>query len=274
MAYSKVSLLFEYSTEPTGGGKQRSGGWSESFYNDVGAGSAELIRRIRLLAAARALAMPRITTIIGARMSDIGTNRSSQLLLLANPGAIADTTDIPQMALTWRQRVVNSQNVRPMTIRGIPDSWVTGGSLTWNADLGRFLNAWMATLFNGVWLSRGRNLNATQIPVDSITTGGLVTTNIDHGLSRGNELQVLRSIVDATGRARGGFAQISTTPPTPSSLQLDQWTWGASHGGTVRLASNVYNSFPNEVPAWGGLNVSTRKVGRSFFPYRGRASNR
>lgn len=268
---NKVALLFEYQTVPAPGGRQRSGGWSENLYSQLAIGQAPLLRYINALAVARARLLPASTTIIGARMGQVGPGNATQLLNLNVPGTQEIATDIPQMAISWRQRVNNGTNVRPFVLRGIPDTWVAGGSLAWSTTIRDAIGQYVFELSNGGWRMRGRDQSAAQKPLVSISAGGVYVMAIAPGPTEGDTVQILRANITGQRRKRGGTYLVRNVVDELTGT-LNGWQWGAATGGTMRMSEFFYYTFPNDPPSNSVVTVLTRKIGRSFFPYRGRAS--
>lgn len=268
MAY-KLTMIFQMTTVPQGtAAVPRIAGWSESVYNSsLTAGTRA---QFRDLMTARAALLPRSAAIVGQRYqvvdptggSSTGAERFQGYSFSGNPG---DATDVPQVAIYCKTLTV-SANIRPTTIRCIPDSWVVGGELLANTAITQALQRYFDQLTG--WSMRGRNLSAPQYPIFQISETGLVSLTAVQAIAVPGLVRISSS-VDEDGIRRGGAFK-ALTQPTPSSVQLEGWTYGATKGGNIRVQTPGLIQMTTTSVS----RIITRKVGRPLFAFRGRRSRR
>jgi len=265
MALMKCTLLFQFTaTDANKADGTRSAGWSESYYYPT-VDFDRAINVTRQLSSARAGPLATGGNIIGQRyqiVDPVGPSRSSSMGYTGGSGLVAD---IPQMALYCRARASGSTNARELVLRGIPDARVVGGTYSPSQDFERRVDIFFAALRNG-WVMRGRDMNQQRSPIVSIATDGVVTTTISHGLAAGDRVQVLRTTLP-NGRQAGGVYTV-LEPVTSRTFKIATTIALPTTGGSARKALVV-------TPSYGDISVDrigTRKVGRVFFPYRGRAT--
>lgn len=263
----KCIMQFNTSTNQSGlVPKRRTGGFSESFYTDAIYNQA-LRDVFHKLCQKRALLLPTGLNIVGQEyltVDPVGP-AAAQSRLFA--GAAGYPCDVPQMSAQCRGFSNETRNISKLVVKGIPDAWVVEGELVllpqWKAAFTVFFN----TLAEG-WRFRGRDLSQPAIPVLSISSIGEVLLEEPNIYNVGDFVRVLRS-TNALKRRGGGRYMVSGTTP-PNGLVLHGWNRGASTGGTIRLDAVVYPPFAGaEI-----VQAVTRKVGRPFGGYRGRASKR
>jgi hypothetical protein len=109
----------------------------------------------------------------------------------------------------------------------------------------------------------------------SITTGGLVTTATPHGYVANDKVRFFRTR-DIYRQSVSGTWIVDGTPASPTTFQLAGYVsagdvvFGPVNKGKVRKVSYIFAGFSE-----GELGqITTRKVGRPFDQYRGRASTR
>lgn len=271
----KVSVLFQLSTNTSNPNLQPKhiGGWSEQWYwpnNNL----SQVLEALRGgwgdgLLQTRAALLPNGAAIIGFRIQEVMPRGVSQSFGETYPGTAGIAQDIPQMALLQRTPGLNAINVRRSTLRGIPDARVVEGEYTPSVAYEQALGAWRLILSD--WRFRGRDLSQPNIEIVSITAAGLVRTAVVHGYVVGDFVRISKTI-DSNGISHSGRFLVSAIGPLTSEFTASAWTAGATTGGTVRkdgvvlIQPDVNNiTFPR---------ILTRRVGRPFGQYRGRASRR
>jgi len=266
----KFTMLFHYSTEPLGGAAAiRTAGWSESVYNPgLGPNSYASFQR---LARARAGLLPQRASIIGYRIQQVMPVGGSSTGAWNFPGTVYPTGtilasgDVPQACLLCRTRT-SDQNIRPTLLRCFPDFWIRGGELFPSTGQTDALAAYFAQLTG--WSMLGRDLSAEQWPVFAVSETGLLSFTAAHTVTVPGLLRVSGSIGEWGNRFSGTFKALSQ--PTTSSVQLEGWNFGATTGGKAYVVTpSLHTLTTTEVS-----RIIVKKVGRPFFAYRGRRSNR
>lgn len=292
MEYSAVgyrlTMLFSVTTSPGGLAAQRTAGWSESVYNDTDFTFGDT--RVTSILAARAAFLTVGASIVGLRRQVVdptgpgnvasvfwaGTNRGTS--------ATAPSQDYPSIGLYISViSPVAGVPKRPMYVRGIPDDSVIGGEWYPGSLAGglsrqdTLLRAYLVSLAFTQWDLRYRSILARK-PVYTITSTGAVVFVNAHGLAVGNILIPYR-LTDENGRALEGPFRVESVVDT-MTVTVSPWTAGrVVRPGTIgefRLRGYAYSPFPNppdNLQEWGVKTVS-RKPGRPFGAFRGRASRR
>ncbi len=282
---TKCTALFTLTTEPVAGGRSpRTAGWSESIYatSEVAATVQEYFVR---WCNARAGLLTKGAAIVGQRYQLVDPVRGSApgtrvFQGAAGPtGTSADPTqDYPALAAYFRvpvQGIVNRS--RPFTLRGLPDAFVRGGEwyggglgagiTTGNTALNTFLE-----LLDG-WQHRYRAPSVAGTPIFSATALGTVVFDTPHTYVVNDVLEAYR-VVDTEGNTIQGEFMVLTVP-TSHSVTLAGWPADTvvSQRGQLRKVSFAYATF-QEVPGTIIPRIISRKPGRPFDSFRGRASRR
>jgi len=267
VATMKCTALFLFTTTDTNKADgNRSAGWSESYYYPT-ADFAVAANQFGQLCRCRAGLLATGGSIIGQRyqlVDPVGASKSGAVGFTGNSGAAAD---VPQMALLITAEASGTTNKRSLIVRGVPDARVVGGNYSPSTDYDRRLGIFYAGLRNG-WVMRGANMGNQKSPIISIDTTGVVTTSIAHGLAAEQRVQILRTIMP-NDRQKGGVYTVMA-PVTATTFKIAADFTLPTHGGKARKYEIVN-------PNYGACElqrVVVKKVGRVFFPYRGRASVR
>lgn len=271
---AKVTWLFEYTTVPQGSGKNRTGGWSESWYSALSFNSEVLVNRAIQWAVQRCFLLPRTTKIIGMRFGGVATTNRAYVVDINQPGTQTSVTDVPSSALRYQAISANTDNTRLVVLRGIPDDWAKGGALFNDPAIGPAVQAFRNRIISDGWLFRGRSLTETQTPIDTIASNGAYVLASPAAFAQGDKVQIIRSQVTATGKRVGGLYTIASVADSTHGV-LVNWQQGATTMGTIR--PNVYVYCPTVATVAGlqqGVDIMQKKAGRSFFQYRGRRSTR
>jgi len=268
MAY-KLTMIFQCTTDPEGtGAVPRTAGWTESVYNGVL--TAATRNSFRDLMAARAGLLPKEAAIVGQRFQVVlptgGSSTGGQRFNGSAPDAgTGRQTDVPSTSL-FCKTLTSDLNTRNTIIRCIPDNWVVGGELLTSANITTALNTYFGELAG--WDMLGRQLDAEQIPIFAITDTGLVSFDENQTIATPGKVRISSS-VDEDGIRRGGLFK-ALSQPTPSSVQLQGWTYPATKGGTLRVQPIGLHTMTTTTVS----RVITKKVGRPLFVFRGRRSKK
>lgn len=274
---TKVTLFFEQSTttnDQTPGVTRRLAGWTESFYlagDQFNATGLDAI--IDTLMTYRARLLSTEAYIKGYRISLIDPTGKSRTFKITRKGSTRLRCDDPEQALTINLRGAGKPNRRILTIRGVPDARVEGG--TYNPETGydQALIGLVNVLKQNSFGFRGRDLEATKAQIDTIDAAGVVVLKQNFANPGQQEVQVLRTIA-AGHRAKGFQAQLSAYVDA-THMTIRGWpaSIGATKGGVLRLV-NAPVFVPIEVTdaEVRQPEVRTRQTGRPFNQSRGRRS--
>lgn len=267
--FYKCIMTFNSSTNQSNlVARHRTGGYTEAFYQSGNLDFPTVRSRFQTLCQKRALLLPTGINIVGQEyltVDPIGPAAAESRLF---PGASGYACDVPQMSVQCRGFSDSSRNVSKLVIKGIPDAWVVEGELLLLPQNKTPFTNFFNLLRDGGFRFRGRDLSQPTIPVLSISSLGEVLLEENNIYNVGDFVRILRTKNALGVRGGGRFMVSGTTPPT--GLTLHGWTKGACTGGTIRLDGVVY-------PPYAGAEIVqavTRKVGRPFGGYRGRASKR
>lgn len=269
----KCTFLLTLNTNTTGASlSTRVGGWSESWYSDR-AGVDNLPRDFNRLGRLRAALLPTGARIAGQRYQQVSPKGSSSTGAIVFPGTAGIACDVPSMALFYRARGQGVLNQRPLYIRGIPDARVVEGEYSPSDTYTRSLTAFFNALAE--WRFRGRSLVADAVPFLNITQSapgvGSYVTTVAQTWAVDNIVTVSGVLVD--GRKVEGQFRVATVV-TPQTGTFALWTAGSGTGGKGFFRSTLYPLVePSSLDPNSG-RVVTKKVGRPFGQYRGRASTR
>lgn len=267
----KYTLLFSYlpSQAANAIGKRRSGGWSESVYHAQQLTLAQLNLPLVNLVNKRMALLPSTIALIGVRRQDLAVKGSAFIMNAFVHGALQETQDVPQMAVLIRGRAFNTPNILRTILRGVPDDMVKSGSLEPVAGYRTSLIEYLGAINNFYTITRKLTSNSAKI--DSIDANGVVVL-LDplSGNTANTQVRIMRSR-DANGNNVGGLLPVASRADD-YNFTLRGWDGGNTRNGLVRLSE-----FENSTYSYGGDSISgcmLRKVGRPFFPYRGRVSTR
>lgn len=249
---------------------KRIAGWSESYYTAPGSSMTQTISYFRSLCQDRARLLPEGAEIVGQRYQQVDPVGSSQTGSEVFPGAAGLAQDYPGLAMFFRVPAVATRNISPLSLRGLPDARVVRGEYYSAQTYDRAIAAFLGRLNNSVWRFKGRDLSQTAFPLVSIADNGTFTTEENHTLNAGDMVRVLRANEDDGDQVGGRFKIIA--PVTATSGVLYNYNLGAVKGGKIRKDGVVYPQYGpmvNPIP-----RIVSRKVGRPFTGFRGRASKK
>jgi len=269
MATTKCTMLFQLLTGGAVGNEgARIGGWSESWYSDEAIST--LPNTFGTLCLRRAAMLPTQAAIIGQRYQQVVPHvKSSQVAAVTYAGASSTNPDIPQMAMLCKVGAqAPNPNIRSWAMRGIPDARVVNGEYVPSAAFTLAFDLFKN--FLQVFQFRARNLLADQAAINFVDATGDVWLNSPLTVAPNTLVQIIKGM-NTEGRQVGGVYQVETAPNS-SNFQLRNYDLGLLQGGTVRVYEIIY---PQVDPVKTQLGrITVRKVGRPFFSYRGRRSNR
>jgi len=271
MAVVKLSMLFHVAT---GGGEndpalQRTGGWSENWYDDVSLDNPAVKTAFRRFCAARAALLPTSAFIIGQRYQSIDPAGPSSVELMRYPG-LSGETDHPNSSLYCKLAGINVRQTRPTWIRCIPDDFCIRGEFKPSRVYSQRLEAFAAQAQD--WNFKCQDLGndiSTIIGIESDGTFSL--SEALPGLAAGQRVKIVRTTVNLTERQVGGYFTV-VAPASTTTGKLFNWPHGESSKGTMRLANFIYPTIPANALTIG--TMGTRKIGKPFFSFVGRQSKR
>jgi hypothetical protein len=271
---TKLTAFFELGTIYGNGVTYRVAGWSESWIN-MGGGfnNSSFDKQVSDLLDARAKILAKQGSIVAYRYQTVvpdGRPTRSQVYLANRVGNADYPTDIPNMAFAYRG-YSSGQNMRIMELRGFPDSQVVTGEAARDPNMVRNMNAFTKKLVDDGWGFRGIQKDVQTVDINLIGSVGAVSTVDDFACPPvGKKVQILRTKESPEGDDQFGgiFKVLSITDARHFTLQ--GWDNGDTKDGRVR--SYAHDFFPFNF--FSEQAVYTRKVGRPFFQYRGRASNK
>lgn len=276
----KCVVVFQQVTEKGGSqpffglaGRQHIGGWTESYWFPSD-NLTDLLAQLKGnntptsgLLPARAGLLASGATIIGVRLYQGGAGKG-QFRALAYPGSLPNL-EIPQMAILCYASLAGTTAIKRLTLRGIPDSQVSGGEFTPTPTfVGRLVD------FGAVLQNFGTIANdvVTSYPVYSVSNAGLVTLNAVANPFAVGATVTFRNVLNAVGNRVGGSFVVATIGPMGNQFSVTPWPHGDCTGGDVRIPTkSIYTITPGSFTI---SRVVTRKVGRPFEMYRGRNSRR
>lgn len=248
-------------------GQNRTAGFSETWYFDGDLASAKL--SADSVAKKRAALMTSAASINALRIQDIGSR--ARIFQFVYPGNITTGQDIPQMALNLRVDGQGFLNSKTFQIRGLPDVNVATGDYTPVAGYAGLLNQYAGSLASWSFRFRGERLSNPQVAILSVSSLGVFVLAADLVFNIGDYVTLLRTN-NTTGLNVSGRYYVSAKT-TAQSGTLAAWD-----GGTVTNKGKM-RKFDYDYPIVAANSlvvgqVTTRKVGRPFDLYRGRATKR
>lgn len=264
----KCDMLFRQQTNKSGSTQNpvRVGGWSEGWY--LADNAVDPFGKLNQLCTFRARLLTDAAAIIGQRIRKVGGSASTAGRVFI--GALSVRADIPQMALLATIRGVNVNNVRRFVLRGMPDSVVEEGEFTNFSTTNRNLLGYDHALSDLGFCFHGRKLDALTVGVESISDAGVVTPSTLFPVSAGMRFRTLRVTSTVTGNVISVVRTVVAF--TSTTFTLGNWTFGAATGGKLRQEDEVFPACLRDSLAKN--RVVTHKVGKDFFQYHGRRSNR
>jgi len=259
----KLVALFNYVND-----LGKSAGWSEVWYADASNSTAAATAFIPVLEK-RAGCLGRSTSIIGYRVQEFG--KRAFVVNRAFPPGLDVGQDIPQMALECKVYGTGVENVKFFQLRGVPDSLVVNGAYTPSQQFQFNLIAYGIALQASQIAFQCIDQTKPQVKILSITQDGNFVLAPGLTYDEGNTLSLLRTKNQIGQNVSGNYRIEQKTSNTVGKLQA--WSKGpVLNNGKARVREYVYPIVVGN--SLTGIQISTRKVGRSFFQYRGRVRNR
>lgn len=270
MATFKATMLFVQNSNKGGFATEtRVGGWSESYYYQGDLNN--LKGNFASLCVARAGILPDSARIVGQRYQSIDPPAAAGTAGRVFPGFLG-SNDVPQLALFIRVPGIGVSNVRPLTLRGLPDAQCTDGEFaptpTYKANLAFFLEQLSALTFR----FKGTDKTQPQVGLETIGSDGTFTLQSNLTFTVGTAINVSRAKNSRGQTLEGRFRVLTATDATHGKFA----TWGdngAWTGGLAQLDATIY-PLVSDVSLNPGAKTVVRKVGRPFSGYRGRATRR
>lgn len=265
---TRFEMLFHHASSTTVGVRQpvvRTGGWSESlFFDETASTWASDLNRLQI---SRAGLLPDQASIIGQRYEypDGSTNTDNRIY----GGSSGESVDVPQMALEFSCKDATVKSVRHWTIRGLPDAWVIRGEISTDTAVSQAIQRYLAQMAGFRWKCVDKS--AATAGIVEISSNGNYELDVAFTLAVGSYVKLLRCR-DQYGRAAKGKFYVNASP-TVQTGTLANWPAGIIvQNGRMRLVSSGFGTFAQ---AFSSVSrVMVKKIGRSFFQYRGRASKR
>jgi len=269
--YIKCTMLFEATTNfGSTNGRSRQAGWSESYYTSPLSSNTALVRAFHTLCESRARLLPEGAFIVGQRYQEVDPVGASSTGSKEFPGGTALPADHPGLAMYLRMPAVDSRNFSPVSLRCMPDNRIVKGEYDKEVAYHQALVNFLKKLNSSIWRFRGRDLSQVSYPLIEIADNGTFVTEGATPLLGNQMVRVLRTNL-TNGKQRGGRYKISSMISASSGILLN-WDLGDTIKGKIRLDAEVF-------PQYGTVSdpkprIVTRKVGRPFSGFRGRASAR
>jgi len=276
----KVTFLLHQSIyDAQNANPTRTMGWSESWYLDGAFGTGGTTTAIDTYADLRQATLPTTAKLVGHRIQEIGVTGKAITVRKVRAGSYGSAGDMSFPAVQFTMDSQGSSNKRIWLMRGIPDGMIQFGGFTPADSYKRAVENFF-THVASIWRMKGKNLDTPKVDLISATFEGGVPpvttfrTAAAHGLVVGNQATILRS-TDTAQRQRGQTVLV-VTAPTATTFTTNEWKYGSTKGGSVRLyvKTPVYPrvNYPLS-PISEGI-VTHRDTGRPFFLSRGRRAKR
>lgn len=240
-------------------------GFSETWYMDSTINAA--ITEVSRYASRRCRLLTSNAACVGARIQTLGG--ASQSIKIQQAGTVQRDGDLPQVALNVRIIGQNADYKKTMQLRGIPDGRVEFGQYNPSRDFAAAFADFMQTLAVNGWRFQARSKSTPKVQIYSIDADGNFVLAPGSTFAA-NDKVILRNVRNTSGkRASGIFTVETATNATTGKLRA--WT-----GGVVTMKGKFAKLEYEYVQIQGGgiLNATTRKVGRPFTQFRGRAVKR
>lgn len=256
-------------------GRAHIAGWSESVWWYETDAVSDAINALILgtggrpgLMPTRAALLAPAVSIVGVRLYSGGSGRG-QFLSRQFPGSSPSLTEIPQMALLCKTSSTSGAVSRRFTLRGIPDEQVVGGEFSPSGLYQASLRDYFLALFS--FRFRAIDPSNPIYQVNNISAGGVVTLMVNNPYAIGNFLTFNRlNLASGSQVPASGF--ITAVGPMANQFTVAPWALAATTGGTATMRGTGFFSMnPTYTSA---VRITTRRVGRPFEQYRGRASRR
>ncbi len=265
MAITKFTALFHQQTGEDN--SERFCGWSETWY--VNAGLSAVDGLFQGFAKDRAAILTRAARIIGFRYSELGG--PTKLSPVSERGVIASYQDIPMSALNCECRNADKSRTKYFQLRGLPDDNSKKGKYAPDAPFQRGWERYVSGIIRNGLCFLGYDKAKPQVAINSVSALGLLKCAAGATFVDNNTVIIRRCRNLAGKKATGRFRIVERI--SDREFLLANWT-----GGEVGASGTVAVFSPIALPVGDGTvkyrDVTTRKVGRPFNLYRGRATKR
>lgn len=271
-------LMNAFTVNPSTGANDRSAGFSDGWYQESRGGFG-LTTNDMVVMNRRAALLPPTSSIVGARVAELDANgkskgRSRPTRLSLSGGAGLDCDD-PRMCLQYSCYGFQKSNELQLYIQNVPDARIEKGSYKPNTDWQTKIRSYMTALTEAGYKFLGFDQDQTKYGVETISNAGAIVTTNPHVFTEGQYIRILRTTPTTRTKFRtdpDGY--LVTAAPDAFHLTVQGWTFGECKGGQICKWEKVLcdpTLTDNDIAT---PQVATRKVGRPFFQYRGRVSNR
>lgn len=252
-------------------------GFSDAWY-DNGTETQVLQTKDTMLINKRAALLPQSTTVVGARISLLDAFGKSQgrsrVYHMGVQGGDGGPTGDPRQCLQYSLFAQGATNELQAYIQNVPTQYFLTGSYKSNSDWEQRLKNYFKFVYDNDYRFYAFDQSLPVAPVISITALGVVTLERNNVWTIGQYVRVLRSKTDLRGNFRTNPNGYHVSASAGLSVTLDGWDQGACTGGTMQtwgkyLASPTLDDYEKQHP-----QVASRKVGKPFFLFRGRASKK
>lgn len=268
----KCTYFCEIAPEYKDGNVYRIGGWSESFYHDSTLASGQAEKVFDTLIGARAKLLPKQASIVAKRFQDVaadGRPGRAKVRLVYIRGNTAYDTDVPNLAYVARVYAKNNKpNHRLLELRGFPDVMCVKGEASLDAPWQSFRDLYYQVLIDNFQF-RGNILDGPTAHITSVSADGSVVTDEDfvNNLA-GKKVTIVRALINGTrDDFFGGTFKVGAQPSLRLTTLLG-YNGPACTKGTIRAYGHDFFG----IESIDSESVYTRKVGRPFYQYRGKAS--
>jgi len=253
-------------------GVARTAGWSESLYGPATVadivkllkGPSEVAGRFPLLQA-RANILSSSASILGVRLYQSGAGKG-QLLNVQYNGTNG-ASDQPSASLLCSALSSATGQSRRWTIRGFADDDIKFGEYTAVGSTPTRLKEYFDSLSGFGWQAQ---LETNKVKIEKISAAGVIDLADVSPISTGTWITIKNTTRKSDGVRLGGrFKVVATGVKT---LTIDEWTNGATKGGTLSVVTQAFQDFANAVKSV--VRATNRRVGRPFSGYRGRKSRK
>lgn len=272
---ARVALLFSVTTNPHDmeTAVPHSGGWSESHWaNDFAPTSAPWIV---YLAKKRAVLLPSQCAVIGWRYEQF-TILGNQLIpngcssgRFLYPGGQLMDLNLPQDALQISAGGVGVPNTTRFSLRCIPDTQIAYGEYQPTQVFKSAMTLYLKQLSGDLWGFVGRVKTGLQARVNS-NANNVVTLSADVGGIPGTDFLRFNRVNDWSGNPVVGSFLITAKVGSVYTLSGFPSVTITKPSGTARIDALARFYYSACTPD----RATSRKIGRPFAQYRGRASRR
>lgn len=259
----KITHLFQGITGPGDFGL-RPFGWSETWYTDgtieTGYGGLVMFSKFR----ARLLSSG--ISIIGARIHELGG--PTKFFPFKESGVSGEGMDYPTISLNCRCSSADGKYKKYFQLRGLPDPRVVDGNYEGDPTYGASLRQFMTFLHSPGVKFQALDRTVPAIKINSISELGVVRCAAG-GTFPIDSYVTLKRVRNTVGEKVSGTFRI-VARASDTEFTLANWTGGAVAAvGTVTKQTFTYIQVGNRTAEM--LGVTSRKVGRPFGQFRGRA---